>query len=66
MPTPSDPTAVPARSHDEMVRQGQNDLDAQNQAVQQQRDLHESVQQAMIPNEKMPPTSGDCILGDKY
>jgi hypothetical protein len=67
MPTPSDPTAVPEPSHDEMVRQGQNDLDEQARAVQQQRNLHDAVTQAFIPHKGVPPVSGDCVLdNEKY
>ena len=67
MPTPSDPTAVPERSHDEMVRQGQDALDEQNKAVQQQRNLHDAVTQAFIPHKDNLPVSGDCVIdGDEY
>jgi phytoene dehydrogenase-like protein len=54
VPTLSDPTAVPERSHEEMVRQGQT-------AIDEQKARHEAVTQAFIPNKGVPPVSGDCI-----
>jgi hypothetical protein len=60
MPTPSDPTAVPERSHDEMVRQGQDALDEQNKAVEQRKADFEQLQQRLIPNRGVPPVLGDC------
>jgi len=66
MPTPSDATAVPARSYEERVRQGQAALDEQNRAVDEQRALHEAVAQAFIPHKQNPPTSGDCVLDREY
>jgi hypothetical protein len=62
MPTPSDGTSKPARSYEEMTRQGQDALDEQNKAVQQQRSLHDAVQQSMIPHKDNPPVSGDCVI----
>jgi hypothetical protein len=61
MPTPSDPTAVLERSHDEMVRQGQAALDEQNKAIEQRKRDFEQLQQAVIPNRGVPPVLGDCI-----
>jgi hypothetical protein len=61
MPTPSDPTAVPERSYDDMVRQGQSALDEQNQAIEQRKAEFEQLQQAVIPNKGVPPVIGDCI-----
>jgi hypothetical protein len=66
MPTPSDGTPVPDRTHDEMVRQGQDAIDAQNKAVDEQRNLHETVTQSFIPNRGVPAVSGDCVLEEKY
>jgi hypothetical protein len=50
----------------QMVRQGQDALDEQNRAVQQQRNLHETVTQAFIPHQENPPVSGGCVIGNKY
>jgi hypothetical protein len=67
LPTPSDPTAVPERTRDEMVRQGQNGLDEQNRAVEQRKREFEQLQQAFIPNKENPPVSGDCVIDrDEY
>ena len=61
MPTPSDPTPVAERSHDEMVRQGQAALDEQNRAVEQRKADFETLQQAVIQNRGVPPVIGDCL-----
>jgi hypothetical protein len=65
MPTPSDPTAIQPKSYAEMAKAAQASLDEQARAIQQQRDLHETVTQAFIPNKGVPPVSGDCILEER-
>jgi hypothetical protein len=62
MPTPSDPTAVPARSYEEMVRQGQVASDEAARAIDERKAEFEQLQQAVIPNRGVPPVIGDCIL----
>jgi len=64
MPTPSDPTAVPERSHDEMLGTGQEALDEQNRAIERQKAQHNETQQAMIPHKDNPPVSGDCVIDE--
>ena len=60
MPTPSDATAVPERSHDEMVRQAEDALNEQNRAIEQRKADFEQLQQTVIPNRGVPPVLGDC------
>ena len=49
-----------------MADRAQAGLDEEARAVQQQKDLHETVTQAFIPNKGVPPVSGDCVLEEKY
>jgi len=60
MPTPSDATPKPERSHDEMVRQAEETIKEQNRAIEQRKADFEGLQQAVIPNRGVPPVLGDC------
>lgn len=46
MPTPSDATAVPERSHDEMVRQAEDAISEQNRAIERRKTDFEQLQQS--------------------
>ena len=61
MPTPSDGTAVPERSHADMVAQAERDRTRQDAEVQQQRDAHTELQSRLIPHEDCPP-----VIGTRY
>jgi len=62
MPTPSNPTATQPPSYEEKARTAQDALDEQARAVEQQRNLHDTVTQAFIRHKDNPPVSGDCVI----
>ena len=66
VPTPSDPTAVPEKSYQEMASAAQAAIEEQEWAIEQRKRDFEQLQQAMIPNKEMPPVSGDCVIDGEY
>jgi hypothetical protein len=58
MPTPSDATAVPAKTYEEMTSAAQAALDEQARAVVECKRNFEELQGRLIPNSGSPPVSG--------
>ena len=61
MPTPSDPTPVPEKSHDEMASAAQAAIDEQNRAIEQRKAEFERLQQGVVPHQKMPYVVGIAV-----
>jgi len=58
MPTPSDGTAVPERSYEEMVKQAQDSMDEANRAVEERKANFSDLQQRLVPNTEFPGSIG--------